>query len=70
MIKAEVSDGHMKMKMLGTDEKDYYIEMRSSRFEDEYRIYSKSYKFKYDKETKELLSKDMEALSTYMFYND
>lgn len=69
MIKAEVSDGYMKMKMLGTDEKDYYIEMRSSRFEDEYRIYSKSYKFKYDKETRELLSKDMEALSAYMFYD-
>ena len=69
MIKAEVSDGYMKMKMLGTDEKDYYIEMRSSRFEDDYRIYSKSYKFKYDKDTKELISKDMEALSAYMFYN-
>ena len=69
MIQAEVSDGYMKMKMLGTDEKDYYIEMRSSRFEDDYRIYSKSYKFKYDKKTNELLSKDMEALSAYMFYN-
>ena len=69
MIQAEVSDGYMKMKMLGTDEKDLYIEMRSSRFEDDYRIYSKSYKFKYDKKTNELISKDMEALSAYMFYN-
>lgn len=69
MIKAEVSDGYMKMKMLGTDEKDYYIEMRSSRSEDEHRIYSNSYKCKYDKETGELISKDLEARSAYMHYN-
>lgn len=69
MFKAEVSDGYMKMKMLGTDEKDYYIEMRSSRSEDEHRIYSNSYKYKYDKETGELISKDLEARSAYMHYD-
>lgn len=27
MIKAEVSDGYMRMQILGTDERDYYVEM-------------------------------------------
>ena len=65
MIRAEVSDGYVRMKLLGTDEKDYYIEMRSTRGEDEHAIYSVSYKFKYSKETGELISKDQEARSTY-----
>lgn len=67
-IQAEVSDGYMRMKILGTDEKDYYIELRSSRSDEELRIYSNSYKFKYDKETGELISKDLEARSSYMYY--
>lgn len=68
MIRAEVSDGYVRMKILGTDEKDYYIEMRCGFGEDENdsRIkHAVSYKFKYDKETKEQLSKEREAFSTY-----
>lgn len=67
-IQAEVSDGYMKMKILGTDEKDYYIEMKSGRSDEEQRIYSNSYKYKYDKETGELISKELEARSAYMYF--
>lgn len=66
-IQAKLEDGYMKMQILGVDEKDYYIEMRSSRSDEELRIYSNSYKYKYSKETGELLSKDLEARSSYMY---
>lgn len=66
-IRAEVSDGYMRMKILGTDEKDYYIEMTSTRGDTEQRIYSNSYKNKYDKQTGVLLSKELEARSAYMY---
>lgn len=65
MIKAEVADGFVKMKILGTDEKDYYIEMRAGSSQDGDIIRAVSYKVKYDKETGEQLSKDREAFSTY-----
>ncbi len=65
-IQAEVSDGYVKMKILGTDEKDYYIVMTSG-YDDglETVTYAVSYKNKYDKETGELISKEREAFSTY-----
>ena len=53
------------MKILGTDEKDYYIEMRAGSSQDGDIIRAVSYKVKYDKETGEQLSKDREAFSTY-----
>lgn len=65
MLKAEVSDGYVRMQILGTDEKDYYIEMRTGSSSDDTVIYAVSYKCKYDKETGELLSKDLEARSSY-----
>ncbi len=65
MIKAEVSDGYMKMQLLGTDEKDYYIKMESSSSEEEKVVYAVSYKCKYDKATDERLSRDLEVRSTY-----
>ena len=64
-IQAEVSDGFVKMKLLGTDEKDYYVEMKTTSGEDSLAVYARSYKYKYDKQTGELLSKDIEAFSTY-----
>ncbi len=64
-IQAEVSDGYVKMKLLGTDEKDYYIEMESSSSEEEKVIYAVSRKCKYSKETGELISREVEARSTY-----
>jgi len=65
MIKAEVSDGYVKMQILGTDEKDYYIEMRCGQGQEGDIIYAASYKIKYDKETGEEISKEREANSTY-----
>lgn len=56
----------MKMQIVGIDEKDYYIEMRSSRGNEEHRIYSNSYKYK--KETGEQISRELEARSSYMYY--
>ena len=65
MIRAEVADGYVKMQILGTDEKDYYIEMHTGRGEEGDILYAVSRKYKYSKETGELLSKDIEARSTY-----
>lgn len=68
-IQAKLEDGYMKMEIRGVDEKDYYIEMRSSRSDEELRIYSNSYKYKYDKNTGDLISKDLEARSSYMYFS-
>lgn len=65
MIRAEVRDGYVKMQILGTDEKDYYIEMRCGVGEEGTATYAVSYKCKYSKATGELLSKDVEARSAY-----
>lgn len=62
---AEVADGYLKMKILGTDEKDYYVKMEAFSGEEENVIYATSYKLKYDKETNELISRELEARSTY-----
>ena len=64
-IHAEVADGYVKMKLLGTDEKDYYVKMETRSGEDDLAVYARSYKCKYDKQTDELLSRDLEAYSTY-----
>lgn len=65
-ITAEVSDGYVKMQILGTDEKDYYIKMTSGYGDsNEKVIYAVSYKCRYDKETDELISKEREAFSSY-----
>ena len=64
-ILAEVSDGYVKMKLLGTDEKDYYVKMETTSGEDSLAVYARSFKCKYDKKTNELLSREFEAYSTY-----
>ena len=64
-IRAEVSDGYVKMKLLGTDEKDYYVKMETTSGADELAVYARSYKCKYDKQTNELRSRELEAYSTY-----
>ena len=65
-IEAETTEDLVKMRILGTDEKDYYIKMTSS-YDDsrEDVIYAVSYKNKYSKATGELISKNREAFSTY-----
>lgn len=64
-LRAWMEDGYVKMQILGIDEKDYYIKMETGSGEDPYAYYARSYKCKYDKETDELLSRDIEAFSTY-----
>lgn len=64
-IKAWMENGYMKMQILGTDEKDYYIKMETGSGEDDVAIYARSFKCKYDKETDELISREVEAYSTY-----
>lgn len=69
MIKAEYNDETIKMQLLGTDEKDYYIVMEAKHsysYSDNV-IYAASYKCKYDKETGELISRELEARSTYIY---
>lgn len=65
-IAAEVSDGYVKVTILGTEERDYYIEMESEAQWGDSTIHAKSYKCKYDKETGELISRELEARSNYM----
>lgn len=64
-IRAWMEEEHVKMQILGIDEKDYYIKMETGSGEDDYAYYARSYKCKYDKETNELISRDVEAFSTY-----
>lgn len=64
-IQAKVEDGYVKMQLLGTDEKDYTIEMKSGWGEDDVAIYATSYRCKISKETGEEISRTLEARSTY-----
>ena len=64
-LRAWMEDEYVKMQILGTDEKDYYIKMETGSGEDEYAYYARSYKCKYDKKTDELISRDIETFSTY-----
>lgn len=65
-IAAEVSDGYVKVTIFGTEERDYYIEMETETQWGSSTIYAKSYKCKYNKQTGELLSRELEAKSNYM----
>ena len=67
-LKAEVSDGYMKMWILGTEERDYYVKMDTEVTYGADTIYAKSYKCKYDRQTDELISRELEARSNYMRY--
>ena len=91
-IEAKVEDGYVKVQLIGTDEKDYYVEMEyevigSEAPETIYREYEpgnaegykdgdvitssykgytvRTYKLKYDKETKELISREEDRVSRY-----
>lgn len=65
-IEAEVSDGYVKVSILGTEERDYYVEMETEAQWGDSTIYAKSYKCKYDRNTGELISRELEAKSNYM----
>jgi len=65
MLGGEVSDGMVKMWIMGVDDKDYYVKMESTYGMDGDITYAASYRCKYDKETDELISRELEARSTY-----
>ena len=65
-IAAEVSDGSVKVTILGTEERDYYVEMETEVQWGKSTIYAKSFKCKYDRQTGELISRELEAKSNYM----
>ena len=65
LLKAEVSDGYVKMQILGTDEKDYYVVLDARSWTEGDITYANSYSCKYDKETDELISRDRIAHSIY-----
>ena len=64
-IQAEVSDGMVKVAILGTEYRDYYVEMDSEVSWGRSGVFAKSYRCKYDRETGELISRDLEARSNY-----
>ena len=94
MLKAEVSDGYMKMWIMGTEERDYYLKLdfEITRYIAPNEVFEehspasgyydgqvldkgttgylvRSYKYRYDRQSNELISKDFIALSSYMTKN-
>lgn len=65
MLKGEVSDGLVKMWILGVDDLDYYIVMEDYHSTAGGYTYGSSYRCKYDKETDEQISRELEARSIY-----
>lgn len=65
MLMGEVSDGYVKMWILGVDDKDYYVKMEDYHSPGGGWIYASTYRCKYDKETDELISRELEARSIY-----
>lgn len=65
MIRAETTEDYVKMQILGTDEKDYYLKLEAYSWEDGDITRATSYKRKFDKETNEDLGRERIAFSTY-----
>ncbi len=62
-IVAEECDGFVRVWIMGTETRDYYVRMAYGSSSDHY---AKSYVCKYDNQTDELLSKEDGALSSYL----
>lgn len=63
-ILAEVSDGYVKVRIMGVDLRDYYVKM-------EYRVddhpsYAAAYRCRYDRETDEEIYRELDHTSTYL----
>lgn len=63
-IRAEVSDGYVKVRIMGVEQRDYQVKM-------EYRVddhpsYAAAYCCHYDLETGELISRELDHTSTYL----
>ena len=65
-ITAELAEGQMRVKLLGTDEKDYYIQLESTYGRDAHRSYANVYMCKFDKQTGTLLSREKVSHSAYL----
>ena len=65
MIRAEVTEEYVKMRILGTDEKDYYLKLEAYSWEDGKITRATSYKRKFSKATDEDLGRERIAFSTY-----
>lgn len=66
-ICAEYTDKDIRFQLLGTDEKDYYIELEATQGHDNHQIYANCYKRKYDKATGTLISRELAAHSAYLY---
>lgn len=64
-ITAKTENNLMQVQLLGTDEKEYYIVLESTTGQDEDQVYARCYKRKYDKETGELISRELASHSAY-----
>ncbi len=63
-ILAEVSDGYVKVRIMGVERRDYYVKM-------EYRVddhpsYAAAYRCRYSRETDEEISRELDHTSTYL----
>lgn len=63
-ILAEVSDGFVKIKIMGVEQRDYYVKM-------EYRVddhpsYAAAFRCRYDRETDEQISRTLDHTSIYL----
>lgn len=63
-ILAEVSDGYVKVRIMGVEQRSYYVKM-------EYRVddhpsYAAAYRCRYDKETDEEISRTLDHTSIYL----
>lgn len=63
-ILAEVSDGYVKVRIMGVDLRDYYVKM-------EYRVddhpsYAAAYRCRYDRKTDEEIYRELDHTSTYL----
>lgn len=57
----------VKMQLLGTDEKDYYVVLEATQGHDDHLIYANCYKQKYSKETGQLISRELACRSSYQY---
>ena len=60
---AEVSDGFVRVWIMGTETRDYYVRMAFGSSTDGY---ARSYYCRYDNQTHELISREDAALSSYL----
>lgn len=67
MITAELAESQLRIQLLGTEEKDYYIELESTYGHDEHQSYANVYMCKYDRQTGELISREKVSHSAYQY---